>query len=457
MRLFTKLSLFFTFICAAIYSYHFYISSSEFWSISSVNTYPITDTQFLSKFLFNSILKGLFVFDLTDLQHIQFAKIIFSALGAGVVCFILRTFNQSLEQKPKMEKIGLYALLALFLASPQFLTNFFRIRTDTLALGLFLFEYLLFKKQKRTLFFVFLYPLIGIKHVMYSILCLCLNIEPIQKFILKLKAQSLLKKINLLLFLLILTIGFLNLYINEVFYWMRNYSESSGSSLFLFRWFQQEWPLLLICLLLLASNIRFKKVNFPIFLVYLFLITFTISSPFQQPYYLNLFIFPFYFITLYEFADGYVFKKIHLYPGFILLAFVLGNYFWKTNHYHWYSSSDEQFQAVDSLSTFVTTNRLSYIDGMGILPRTKQSTCFISPADEISNENCRQRIKNHEVDVIIFTQRLLSEASQAIEGLDSTYSEIYMGVASKKKCTELKCNEGLTHVKPFKNFAFEFN
>ena len=72
-----------------------------------------------------------------------------------------------------------------------------------------------------------------------------------------------------------------------------------------------------------------------------------------------------------------------------------------------YRGNQAELVFINQMESFLKVNNYTYMDGVGILPRSKNIPCFISPQDQIANNFCRTSFEQQVPDVIVQTQRLL--------------------------------------------------
>ncbi len=101
------------------------------------------------------------------------------------------------------------------------------------------------------------------------------------------------------------------------------------------------------------------------------------------------------------------------------IGFVLYGKFTKESMF--FVSVFDQYKNISKASHFVGKHKLTYMDGMGILPQQKFYPCFVSPFDQQSKANCLNPLIDPEV--IIITGRLAGLGQPIFEMVQQKYTQ----------------------------------
>lgn len=398
-----------------IWSTSFFIHSSEFWSIYVSKSMANTDLSqvVLMKPLFHFFLYLFHLLPLNDVQHLISVKFFFAIFGTAQL-FLIVAILKNLTHEKKLISIESLCLILIGFTSIYFLQNFFRVRTDQVCVTLFLLFIYLNSKTKFTLkqhvLFLILYPLIGLKGILFSLLHsvqLALNYKK-ELFNTKYLLITLLSFLSIIIWTIVL--GW-----NSITYLI--YTTDSFATYFhsLLEWGKSDWVLIVFPLLSIFHSgyqifIEQKlKVNLSILSTASLILI--LLYPQKNNYFLASFIpvlllntvsFLFYLFQIVFKQSKFKYTITSFFVIFICTKFV---FYYQTSPYR---SNFEQIKFIGALSKIIKSNHYTYIDGFGAMPRQNNLNCFVSPGDTISNQNCKNLITEGKPDVVIVTQRLLS-------------------------------------------------
>ncbi|MFZ3229158.1 MAG: hypothetical protein WA160_03050 [Pseudobdellovibrio sp.] len=392
-----------------------FISSSEYWSIylsQHILTINSDWNAVYLKPLFHLLLSTIYIFDLNDFYHIYATKILFSI--NGVIQFFLIYKILSIFYK-KSNYLNLFLTVFIF-SSPLFLANYDRIRSDQLALTFFLlFVFIKHSTFKGKNYFLgvlfFLIPLVAFKHIYFAILALFFM--PIKVYAAQLRSQKLIRKVIVYLFLANLLLWFLYFAIPALNYLLNSYENFSASIVNLKTWLRTEWVYVYLSLFpFLAKEFRLylqqKKISHLLYIELIILLIFLIH-PQKYNFFIASFL-PVLYLPFIFFVHFLKEKKVisfkYVIPVLCSVS-VFSLYLAKKNS-HVFTLNNPQLITIERISNIITKNNLSYLDGVGILPRGKNVGCFASPDDDRSNQSCIQTIQAKIPDAIIVTNRLMS-------------------------------------------------
>ena len=430
-----------------IYGLFYHISSSEFWPITISKAWLNFDNfeySLLQKPLFGLFLSLFHFFPIDDITHIYVVKLIFALMGTfGIVIYVkliieISGFKVPTKFKNIFECILLLVLLAL---SPVLLHNFFRIRTDQVTFLLFslavLFNYR--KQLLKSMFFLTLIPLVSIKGCVFIIPAFFIFFPNLKKFFFQIRS---LHKYYLIASVLGLFIWLINLNFPAISYLFETYKSMEFPNPSLKQYLVSEFILIFISLAvsvyLLYKKDTLLKSYAQSALSLFFLIT---LLPQSYPFYiasLAPFLYLPMFIVLIKSLIINSTKKIVFI--FIQASFALGITFYSAD---FYTSMNKQIDYIKKVSQLIETNNLTYLDGMGILPRQKFIRCFVSPNDDIANGFCLNNVNLGTPDAIIVTQRLAYFGPALFELIKKNYTQVLPNLWIKTSFTSLVSKENI--------------
>ncbi len=406
---------FFLFVFAFLFinGINSFISSSEFWSIYLSQKLFTTDSFWRSAYLkplFHFILSLIYLFKLNDFYHIYVAKIVFSLNGVLQFFLIYKIFISFFKSR----SLGLLPTIFIFL-SPVFLTNYFRVRSDQLALTFFLmFLVISFSdwqyKKWLQLFLFFLFPAIAIKHFYFSLLALFFL--PLRFYWHVFQKQNYIRK--LLVILLAVNIFLWGLYAgaSSLHYFLSSYRSELSQIAQLYFWAKSDFIYLIFSFLpFFSSEFRHfvrKKNLTPFFYCQCLILLIIVIHPQKLPFFLASLTPVLYFSVGFFLVYAHdVLRASQKLLFFIVTLLTACNLVIAKKSFHFFSLNNPQLITIERLSNIITTNKWTYLDGMGLLPRAKNIGCFVSPEDETAQNFCLSALKNGIPDAIIVTNRLM--------------------------------------------------
>ena len=417
------------FVALFLFGQQAFITTSEFWPVTASRHLFDFSPNSLSLFfkpIFSTILFVFHLFPLTDTQHLQWVKSLFALNGALQIILLYLIFSYLSAGKKWLSIV----LTVLFSISPYYLTNIYRIRSDQLALtAFFVFIWINVRHFKFSspwnILFLVLFPLIGFKHVYFSLLALCLI--DIKKAYAATLSGFRYEKFYFWMLIMGLFVWTTNLGIKALPYLLNTFGTSGGDDFYKI--------LKLNFLIIIVGTVGFLSASFRRYLkghqqfnsIYMIILLLVILSLHPQKF--DFFIaslIPVFFITggllliyLYE-------RRRKLTTIILIFAFLfqLASLIEAQRYFPLYSTDRTQLKTIGRIGETIAKHRLSYLDGVGLLPRQKNLGCFISPDDFVSNSACLNQIAKGIPDAIIVNPRLLSEMKSS-ELIDkSGYEEI---------------------------------
>jgi hypothetical protein len=424
-----------------------FISSSEFWSIYLSQKIFSFDPSWKSVYLkplFHLILSSVYLLNLNDFYHVYATKILFSL--NGVIQFFL--IYKILENVNSNRFRNFWLTIYMFF-SPLYLANYDRIRSDQVAVTLFLmFLFLHFSKSSSTtpnrFLLAILIPAIAYKHVYFSLMMLFFL--PVNEIILNYQSIGANKKILLNLLFLTVLVWMVYFALPAFEYFLQSYDGYQKSFYNVLEWVKTEW------FFIYCSIIPYFFTDFRAFLrtknliQFQYLQIFLIFLLFLYPQKYNFFIaslLPVFYLSGVFFINYAIESKIISSITLILTLFAFSSFNIKLAHKtsHFLTFNNPQLITIERLSNIITKNHLTYLDGTGILPRAKNVGCFVSPDDDSSNQACRNILISEIPDAIIVTNRLMSLNFSFDSIKDSVYVSAGPNFLLKKKYLPLLKNE----------------
>ncbi len=390
-----------------------FISSSEFWSIfisKNLFTGNVKWDAVYLKPVFHLLLSLIYAFDLNDFYHIIAAKVLFAI--NGVLQFVL--VFKILELIYKMRLLNLF-LACFIISAPYFISHMFQVRSDQLALTAFLFLVSLsLKKDDDTrrlqLVIACIFPLIAFKHIYF--LVLALPVVPLKPYFENWKKKTFLSKVIPGLLVVNFIVWVLDKGNPALHYFLNSYDSTLFSWRLLLTWAKTEWFYIYFSFLPFLfkdfrNYLKIKKLEY-LLVIQLSIVFILFFHSQKLPFFIASFL-PVLYLTIAIFCQYLNEKKLIAYK-IVLPILVLGgshSIYQATKYYHVFSLNNPQLIAIDRISNIITKNNMTYLDGMGILPRGKNVGCFVSPEDEIATRTCNQYLNQHLPDAIIVTNRLM--------------------------------------------------
>lgn len=438
------------------YGFFYHISSSEFWPVAISKTW-FTPSQFenslLQKPLFSLVLSFLHLFPLADSTHILIVKTIFSLIGI----FALWTYSKVVLASSGIHLSRFntsFVMILLLTIAPVLLTNYFRVRADQL--GFFIFILFLYchqnKKILTSLFLLILIPLISIKSFIFLLLSLLILFLDFKIYFTQLKLKHKIFSIGVL-FLVVIWV--LNFNFEAIHYLLNTYKNNAFPNPYLKDFvFSEAIPLLAAFLCYAYSffkkDAQLKKYSY----LGMFSFFLIILMPQAYPYYIAS-LAPICYLVLIVYLVKYIYLKFqneYLKSGLIFFLSLYVMFIGVQS----FNSSKYQIEYLKSASQLLSTYKLTYLDGMGILPKQSLKPCFISPDDELANTTCLIFIKESLPDVVILTQRLSYLGMQVFDELNKNYVQIKINTWLRKDLqNKLNIDVNLNNLAP-PMFIFDF-
>jgi hypothetical protein len=409
------------------------ITSSEFWPITISRTWLHPDRfemSMLQKPLLTFVLSLFHIFSFSDVVHLILVKIFFATLGAAGV-FALYYFVRRLAEPEKTFGFDAVALpaLALFLMSPVFQTNYFSIRSDQMACVMFSF-FLLFAERRNlrpALICLLIIPFMGIKEILFLIPgSVYFYFQFKSHFTRQVKIFVALGSGTALIWVLALNVS-------SVFYLSETFSKTELLSRYSSRSYIFEYPLLILSTLAAFYFIARKDKTFlPISVSSLLFLAILLALPQSFDFFIASVV-PFIYIPL--FLKGI--QIYHSRPRLVLIAISAQLVFTASlklyDNVPLYFSNSVQLSYIAKASALIHKNRLSYLDGEGILPTQTYLPCFASPMDSAANRGCLDMLSRNLPDVVIVTNRLMIVGDTVFEIVQKNYTQIYPNLFMKNE------------------------
>ncbi len=421
------------------WSMTYYIHSSELWSVYiSKNTFNFDFFSSISiKPLFHFVLYLFHQLPLSDVQHLYLVKFFFSLIAVLQFFLLTEIFKRSLPENDSSKKLKQILFSLFIFSSLIYLQNFFRIRTDQVCITLFLFFIHSHQKKRMPfytqLIFIGLYPLIGLKGFIFSLLH-GLHLITIYK-------KNIFQKKYVLFQILTLTailIWTINISWAGVLYFISTTQNFSDSVSVFFAWFKADFFLIMtsfVSIFNLNYQSQFeKKVNINLSLMTTASLILIFLFPQKHSYFIASFV-PLFLLNSSTFIN-YLFEKymrtknqkiIFITTIIVFISYQYSLYI-KQNPYR---SNAYQMQFINYAASLISLNNLSYIDGFGALPRAKNLNCFVSPSDDFTNKTCLDLVASGQPDVVILTQRLMWLIGPT-ENLKQHYKDVGYNIFVKK-------------------------
>jgi len=449
------------FVGLVCYGAFYHISSSEFWPITMSKTWlpgEIFEYSMLQKPLFTLFLAIFHAIPLNDTQHLLLLKFIFSLLGFFSIYFFVRAL--SIFTNSFFSKFKLNFLFLLTILTPTLLNNFFRIRADQLTLFFvsFFLYFLSLKKHKLSIFFSFLALLTSIKSIIFLPLILIFLFNNYKSYLYQAAKRNILfiglASASILVWMIALNIG-------SLYYFIGTFNNQFTINNYLKKFLLVEFPFLLISIIL-SINFLIRKNNNIFFklsgLASIYSTLLILLNPQSYPFYIS---------SLLLFAYGplliWVLNKQQNTSYYIKLFIITAAVFIysysikiKTYSDEIYRSNTEQIIFIDQTSSWLQENTLTYLDGMGTMPRQHFIRCFVSPNDDLSNSSCRDMMYSQSSDIIIITQRLAYFSQEIFSFLEKNYSQVEPNIWIKNNLkNKIKFTPRTSNIKPIFIFDFE--
>ena len=398
----------------SFFSYHNWISDSEFWPITLSGHFDQWrhNPGLIYKGLFHLSLSWIYLFDFDSADHIRVAKAFYSFLGVLSFYFFYRITRKYLDTI-----LSLLVLLVILTSSLGF-SQMGVIRSDFLV-SFITMVYLLIMRQEwdwKRQFFAFLVYAVTVVFVtpkgIYLIFSFWIYLLLTQKkqFILKCLASS--------FAVVILALGALTL-IDELFLgsqifqslhaaW-RHHSELRHATARMNDWWflkpflMNDIAVIVLMLFLFITAFLQRSLNLAtIVLAGLLIGTLALHQP-LLPFFVGSY-FMIIAVLLFPALNRISVRRAQL----VLLAvtFVTLLRFEKENYFH---SNEIQIYTIKKISQFLDKNSYASIDGLGLFPRVKKvDLSYLGPSDATASEAVLKRIIKTKPDFIVYTGRFTS-------------------------------------------------
>ncbi|MGZ3726643.1 MAG: hypothetical protein ACXWQQ_12620 [Pseudobdellovibrio sp.] len=413
-------------------------TSSEFWPITISKTwfnFPNYEHSMVQKPLLTIGLSLIHLLPLNDTVHLVFVKVLFSAIGAFGVLYLVNYILLVAGKESEKEKViyfNLITLAAVFI-SPTFFSNFFSVRSDQVAFSLFaIFLYMTENKKMKTgLVSLLLIPLFGIKEIIFIPVGLAYFYFTFRdRFSKKFKLYSFLAGLGILFWAVALNIPYAYYFYSaydDVNYWYRfTILNSQLESIF-------AAAALAVMIYAFKSNST-KLIKVSLISLYFILIYMVIPQAFA--FFVGSIIL-FIYLPIFTLLASVEKKQVKTLGLISLTAVSILGYRLYNDQYRLYSVFP-QYRFIHAASNLIQSNHFQYLDGVGILPKQNFYHCFVSPSDLAANNGCLNT--PHNPDVIIITNRLSFLGDAIFKKVEPQYTQIYpnLWVLNEKMNDELR-------------------
>lgn len=413
-------------ITIVLISRNYYISHSEFWSISLSQLFGQWQGESFSlyyKIIFSGLLKLLFFFDLNSTEHHLMARTIFGIIAS--INLILICSSLSSITGNRLTGV-LFSLLLLSL--PQFTFQIFRVRADTLAMTFLILYFLLhtrwsIKKTGSLIRFLMSISLLFLALLttpksIYGVVVLAIYTLIIQPDIKKIRTQTrflfyiFLTPIALGVFALAQLINYGMIDNNPVSmaldYHLRSMStwgdiNSWGHLIRLLK--TNPMPFIGLSILYIFYIYHWKKMNTHergVATISLLSLLIILIHPDKWPYFFCHYL-PFILMPLALF----LYNQQKLIKTKIFFVLCLLNPLITTLPLTNYTSNAEQLRVITKLERFFIDNNIkNYFDSTGLLPRIPSHFWFLGPNDPATRLYTLSNLENNQPDAILFTGKV---------------------------------------------------
>lgn len=398
------------------------ISSSEFWPITISRTWLHPDrfeTSMFQKPLLTFFLAFFHLLNVSDVAHLIIVKFFFSlftAVGLFSFSYFVLRFHDS-KKKPDLTSVAVLSLL-FFICAPTFQENFFSVRSDQAAFVLFVLFLNLCQSGfiRLSALCLLIIPLMGIKESLFLLPGALYYASQFNHLLTKrVLFYGCLFSAAVLIWAFALNLDALN--------YLGNTYEEATFSRFASPTFISESTLLAGALI--SWIYFFSKKNkrmYPLCGVSMLLALALFLIPQSFDFFVASLI-PFIYLPL-------ILMLLQTLPEKKLLAlttahvlFVIATRY--TFDIQFYQTNLTQLKFISKISDVVHRNKLTYLDGIGILPKQTYLPCFVSPLDAMANNYCISLLKEKKPDVVIITNRLLGLGDQIFQLVQNGYTQLY--------------------------------
>lgn len=439
--LFTPWTWFFASLCFFIpLSLQNFVSHSEFWSITSAQLLGQFNPESIVVYyrpVFYALLKTIYFFPLDNITHVQAARFIFGIL-ASINIFLI---SHLVLQWTKSRKVALLYLIFLF-TFHTFSYNFFRVRSDMLALFFVLLSLIYSNQQFIRKERLFQWPVVALLllaflstpksiFLIFSFSFYCIYLEA--------KSSSLKKRTGLIFAYFIIPLFFISL-ISIIFH-IVGFSESNPF-IFALIYFVNNIPTVLTNSgwINIAASFNINFLHFLFIALGYFFISKDQGNRFSKaPWILSISV-TFFFLLYSEKWDYFfasllplmalptilIFQELlkKIYYCFILIPLFITP-FYMTHFTGWSFSNERQFTKIRELEKLVTQiPNSTYFDSTGILPRHSTLLSFFGPGDEASFPMTIRSVKERNPTFVFYTQKVSLGGEPMLLFLHRNYTEV---------------------------------
>lgn len=424
------------------FSFHNWIADSEFWPITLSGHFDQwrQHPALIYKSVFHLSLGWIYIFDLSSVEHIQFAKGFYTFLG-GLYFY----FFYFLSKRHLSEPLSVLALFVVLSSSLGF-SQIGVIRSDFLA-SFFVLIYFFIQKPHKTfkhqclIFLAFsILMLLATPKALFWVAALWVLL------ILTFNKADRLLFLKLSVSLLIVSLGvitfidqfYLNSQIFNSFFlaWQHN-SELRNSNIkmndfeFLKPYLKNDWALLVLISFMLIQSFMSKNISigmkFFIFIISLALITHEPKLPFFVGSYLFIL-----FLVLMPSLQSLGNRQITIL--FVIVSIVNLSRI-DLRQYHF--PNRIQLSTIKRVSHFIDSKSYSVIDGLGLFPRVKKlDLTYVGPFDPVANEIFFNKIQKTKPDFLVYTGRFLNLEPEISKLLANYYKNVGNGYWLRKDIDE---------------------
>lgn len=420
------------YLIAIAYGFLANTTSSEFWSITISKTWLIffnVEPSLLQKPIFSFFLSTFHFLPLNSYFHILLVKFVFATIGAVSIWFFIKLISTVAARKLSYFEESILAIILLCL-SPIFAGNFFRIRSDQLT---FLFFTLLLyfshkKKFKNSIIFFVLISLTAVKNIIFIVPCLIIFVDD---FNLLKRRYSKLTLMNISLFLIAALFWLYIINQDALYYLIQTHKSINFPTDHLKIYLKSEFLLILPSIILSIYILALKKYRefkrYSLLNLYFFIAILIMPQSFS--FYIAS-------INLFVYLPLILFIIKIKWPKYILISYLMIQLtitFWsKQNIIYNYSTHLNQTKFISLISQFAEKYDMTYLDGMGLLPRNNFIACFVSPDDTFSNQHCISKLTDSTPDIIIVTSRLFYLGESIFKIIELNYDQLGPNIWVKK-------------------------
>lgn len=396
------------------FSFHNWISDSEFWPVTLSGHYDQwrNHPALIYKGFFHLTLSWIYWFDLDSAGHLRAAKACYSLFGVGYFFLFYLMVKRHLSQ--------LHSLLVILvvLTSSLGFSQVGVIRSDFLA-SLLVLIYLFFQNgkwswQKQSVYFFVFSALLFLttpKSLFWVVtfwIYMVLNFENKERLVF-IRVSSI---------IIILALGVVT-YIDQVFLqsqifnsfylaWQHNFAlyqskEPMNDLVFLLPYLSNDWAFLSLIACMLFNSFLSKNITSAVRGLILLLCGILLYHEPRLPFFVGSYILILFLLLIPTLKSLGTQQRVVL-----LLAVVMINLI-RINPRQYFFSNEIQLKTIQIISDFIENQSYSVIDGLGLFPRVKKlDLTYIGPFDPVANEIFLKKIKDTKPDFLVYTGRFLN-------------------------------------------------